>query len=256
MAVRIVIPARYASTRLPAKPLALIAGVPMIVRVAQQALKSMADSVVVAVDDRRVFDVVAEHGFNVRMTSEHHMSGSDRVMEVAEQMGWPDDDIVVNIQGDEPLMPSAVVNDLCHRMQDQTDVAMATLSEPLHSEADFLNPNVVKVVVSEASKALYFSRAPIPYPRDHMFDGQLAPGSLLATPSLPVLRHIGLYGFRVSGLRTFVGLGESVLERIERLEQLRWLEAGNSLLVVPTLEAVPGGIDTPEDLARIQALFE
>ena len=245
MTIHIVIPARYASSRLPGKPLADIGGKPMIVRVARQAALSMADSVVVAVDDERVAAAVTADGWQAEMTRSDHVSGSDRVMEVAELRGWSDEDIVVNVQGDEPLVPSSVIDQLCQGMLDQPDVAMATVSEPLQHHADFLDPNVVKVVVNEAGLAMLFSRAPIPYSRESA--GQALP--------LQAARHVGIYGFRVAALRQFIGLGESTLERTEMLEQMRWLQAGLPLLVIEAKQRVPGGVDTPADLARVQALF-
>lgn len=245
MSVHIVIPARYASTRLPGKPLADIAGLPMVVRVAQQAAKAAVDSVVVAVDDDRVADVVGVAGIAVQMTRADHISGSDRVMEVAELRGWSDDDVVINVQGDEPLVPPAVINQLSDGMREHADVPMATLSEALHSESEFLDPNVVKVVCNDQGLAMLFSRAPIPYPRDSQ--GQCLPES--------AARHVGIYAFRVKALRRFIALGASTLEQVEMLEQMRWLQAGYPLLVIQAMEKVPSGVDTPDDLARVQAHF-
>lgn len=244
MAIHVVIPARYESTRLPGKPLADIAGQPMIVRVAAQAAKSNADDVVVAVDDARVAEAVQAAGWDAQMTRSDHQSGSDRVMEVARQRGWASDDIVINLQGDEPLAPPEVINQLIQGMVDRPEIPMATLSEPLEQVKDFFDPNVVKVLANDEGLALMFSRAPLPFPRDNpstMPDG--------------AARHVGMYGFRVQALGQFVQLGESRLESIERLEQLRWLQAGKNLLVLSALKPVPGGVDTPADLARIQALF-
>ena len=221
MATHVVIPARYASSRLPGKPLALINGLPMIVHVAALASNSIADDVVVAVDDTRVLDAVLSAGYKGLMTRVDHPSGSDRVMQIADEMGWDGDDIVINIQGDEPLLPPSIAN-------------------------------VVKVVVGDGRRAINFSRAPIPYPRQAMHDEKLLSSFL---QSGVARRHIGIYAFRVSGLRTFVNLGESNLERIEKLEQLRWIEAGKNLLVLDVNQAVPGGVDTPEDLARVQKEF-
>ena len=245
MNIHVVIPARFASTRLPGKPLADIAGEPMIVRVAAQAARSMANDVVVAVDDQRVADVVIAAGWQAEMTREDHASGSDRVMEVASRRGWSDDDIVINVQGDEPLVPPQVIDQLCQGMLAQPEVAMATLSEPISDIDDFLNPNVVKVVADDAGLAMTFSRSPVPYPRDA--EGRDVPDG--------AARHVGIYGFRVSALRRFIALGESSLEGIEKLEQLRWLQASLPLLVLQAEVRVPGGVDTPDDLARVQALF-
>lgn len=245
MEIHIVIPARFASTRLPGKPLADIAGEPMIVRVAAQAARSMANDVLVAVDDQRVAAAVVTAGWQAEMTREDHVSGSDRVMEVASRRGWSDDDIVINVQGDEPLVPPQVIDQLCEGMVAHPDVSMATLSEPINEIDDFLNPNVVKVIADDAGMAMTFSRSPIPYPRDTA--GHEVPNG--------AARHVGIYGFRVSALRRFIHLGESSLERIEKLEQLRWLQASLPLLVIQAKESVPGGVDTPEDLAKVQALF-
>ena len=248
MATHIVIPARFASTRLPGKPLADIAGVPMIVRVAHQALKAQVDDVVVAVDDNRVLETVSAAGLNAVMTSQAHPSGSDRVMEVASLGAWPDDDIVINVQGDEPLFPPVVVEELAQGLLTSEGVGVGTLCEPLGSPEDFYDPNIVKVVRDRAGLALLFSRAPIPYPRD-------ADITVTQLKQAEFRRHIGIYAFRVSALKKFVALGESTLERIERLEQLRWLQAGEPLLVVDASEPVPGGVDTAVDLERIQAVF-
>ncbi len=241
--------------RLPGKPLARIAGVPMIVRVAAQVSRANVDRVVVAVDDERVRDVVLQAGYECVMTRVDHASGSDRVMEVAEQLNWSGDDVIINVQGDEPLIPPQVIMQIVEAFAEQPDLEMATLSEPLATAADFLNPNIVKVVTDEHGTALYFSRAPIPFPRDAM---AATGGSSLedgVVQNNRVQRHIGVYGFRTAALRTFVGIKDSRLERIESLEQLRWLEAGRKLSVLESVTAVPGGIDTPEDLARVEAVL-
>lgn len=252
MAAHVVIPARYASSRLPGKPLMLINGIPMIVHVAALASKTMADDVVVAVDDQRVLDSVTDAGYQGLMTRPDHPSGSDRVMQVADEMGWADEDIVINIQGDEPMLPPQVVDDLFKAMLVRTNIQMATLSEPILDGRDFLDPNVVKVLVGDGLRAINFSRAPMPYPRQSIDDKELFNAFM---QSGAARRHIGIYGFRVSGLRTFVNLGESRLERIEKLEQLRWIEAGRDLLVLDVSQSVPGGVDTAEDLARVQEEF-
>ena len=245
MSIHIVIPARYGSSRLPGKPLADIAGEAMVVRVARQAGKAAVDSVVVAVDDPRVANAVREAGIAVQMTRADHISGSDRVMEVAEKYGWSDDDVVINVQGDEPLVPPAVIEQLSEGMRQRPEMPMATLSEPVVSLDDYLDPNVVKVVCNDQGLAMLFSRAPIPYPRETL--GRSVP----ATAS----RHVGIYAFRVGALRQFIALGASTLEHIEMLEQMRWLQAGYPLLVIQAMEKLPGGVDTPDDLARVQALF-
>ena len=246
MSVHIVIPARYASSRLPGKPLADIAGEAMVVRVARQAGKAAVDSVVVAVDDPRVADAVRAAGIAVQMTRADHISGSDRVMEVAERYGWSDDDVVINVQGDEPLVPPTVIEQLSEGMRQHPDMPMATLSEPIESLDDYLDPNVVKVVCNDRGLAMLFSRSPIPYPRETW--GRSVPET--------ASRHVGIYAFRVGGLRRFIALGPSTLEQQEMLEQMRWLQAGFPLLVIQAMEKVPGGVDTPDDLARVQALFD
>ena len=254
MPVHIVIPARFASSRLPGKPLAEISGRPMVVRVAERAAATVADDVTVAVDDPRVQRAVHAAGFNAVFTNVDHTSGSDRTMEVARINGWADDDIVVNVQGDEPLIPISVIDRLIESMSSSRDLQMATVAEPLDSFSDFANPNVVKVVTNDQSCALYFSRANIPYPRDAQEEMSEQTWIELAK-NHKIRRHVGLYAFRVRGLRRFVELGPSSLEQIEMLEQLRWLQAGHELLVVDAGERVPGGVDTPADLERVQALW-
>lgn len=249
MKVHVVIPARLASTRLPGKPLVDIAGTPMVVRVAQQAHKATVDSVVVAVDDASVQQVVQDAGLNAMLTAVDHASGSDRVMEVAERSGWDEHDVVINVQGDEPLIPPEVINQLASAMQDNAQMSMSTLSEPLASVTTFLDPNVVKVVTDLEGRALYFSRAPIPYPRDELANDALTEKEL---QTFNAQRHVGVYAFRVAALRRFITLDNSVLERTERLEQLRWLEAGEAIHVFESARPVPGGVDTPEDLARVR----
>ncbi|MEM9621800.1 MAG: 3-deoxy-manno-octulosonate cytidylyltransferase [Pseudomonadota bacterium] len=243
MTVHVVIPARLASTRLPDKPLADLAGMPMVVRVAQQVARSDVESIHVAVDDERVLRTVLDAGVPALMTRQDHPAGSDRVMEVAERHQWPDEDVVINVQGDEPLMPPTVVNFLAGVMADNPALQLATLAESIEHETDFHDPNVVKVVCDRHGDALYFSRAPIPYPREP------------ATELPGVLRHVGVYAFRVGALRDFVSMQGSRLESIEKLEQLRWLEAGHKIRVLLSPAPVPGGVDTAEDLARIRKLL-
>ncbi len=226
----------------------------MIVRVAAQVSRAAVDRVVVAVDDERVHDVVLEAGYECVMTRADHPSGSDRVMEVAERLEWSDDDVIINVQGDEPLIPPEVIMQLVEAFAETAALKMATLSEPLDTAADFLNPNIVKVVADGHGRALYFSRAPIPFPRDAMA-GAAASAQPLDDATVSAQRHIGIYGFRTAALRTFVGITDSRLERIESLEQLRWLEAGHDLAVLESVTAVPGGVDTPADLARVEAVL-
>jgi len=242
----IVIPARYGSSRLPAKPLALIGGTPMVVRTARSVSQANPRSLTVATDDERIASVVRDAGFRVCMTRTDHPSGSDRVLEVADQSRWGDDEIVINVQGDEPMMPASVLRQLADRLAVST-VGVATLCEPILERADVFNPNVVKVVRDADGRALYFSRAPIPWDRAQ-FGG--ASGSPLA--SAPgYFRHIGVYAYRLRALRDFVCLPPSGLETVEALEQLRLLEAGRPILVLDSCAPVPGGVDTSEDLERV-----
>ncbi len=241
MSFNVVIPARFASQRLPGKPLADIAGEAMIVRVARQVLESRATSVVVATDDERIANAVLEAGLDAAMTRRDHACGSDRVMEVVGARGWGDDAIVINVQGDEPLIPPMVIDQLADGLEGRADIGVATLAEPFDPDTDPYDPNAVKVVCSEQQRALYFSRAPIPFPRGQ--DGTLW------------RRHVGIYAYRVQALRAFVALPQGRLEAIEHLEQLRLLENDMDILVLDACVAVPGGVDTPEDLERVNALF-
>ncbi len=249
MRFAVVIPARYGSSRLPGKPLADIGGKPMVLRVLERALAAGAGDVVVATDDARVRDAVEAAGHQALMTSPDHQSGTERLVEVVEVLGWPDDTLVVNVQGDEPLIDPALIREAARQLVLHDDAAVATLAHPIHDHADFMNPNVVKVVADEAGYAVYFSRAPIPWPRDAFAARQPMPHELGA------LRHIGLYAYRAGFLRTHATLAASPLERHEMLEQLRVLWHGYriSLGVVPGAPAA--GVDTPEDLARVRARF-
>lgn len=257
---RVVIPARYASSRLPGKPLADIGGQPMVLRVVERALQAGAESVVVATDDARVLQAVDAAGYQAIMTSPDHQSGTERLVEVAETLGWADDTLVVNVQGDEPLIDPALIREAARQLVLHVDAVMATLAHPIHDHADFINPNVVKVVADEAGYALYFSRAPIPWPRD-AFATQSADSNKVgaAQQTLPhelgALRHIGLYAYRAGFLRTYASLAASPLERHEMLEQLRVLWHGYRISLGITPGAPAPGVDTPEDLARVRALF-
>ncbi|MFA4969946.1 MAG: 3-deoxy-manno-octulosonate cytidylyltransferase [Sulfuritalea sp.] len=251
MAIRVVIPARYASTRLPGKPLADIAGQPMIVRVAAAARRARADGVWVATDDERIAAAVRQHGFDVVMTRADHASGTDRIAEVADQLQWDDADIVVNVQGDEPLLDPALIEAVASALRGDPDAAMATAAHPLTSAEDFFNPNVVKVVCDVRGRALYFSRAPIPWDRDQFADQRNA-----LPANLPAQRHIGLYAYRVDFLRRFGQLTASPLERCESLEQLRALWHGYPIQVVSIDHPPAPGVDTPEDLQRVRRLFD
>ena len=195
-------------------------------------------------------------GFTAVLTDPEHTSGSDRSMQVAELMRWPDEDHIINVQGDEPLMPISVINALIEKLQALPTLEMATVSEPLEALDDFLDPNVVKVVAADSWHAMYFSRASIPFARDSLASGTVSEDAWSELQSTGrIQRPVGIYGFRVNALRPFVELGLSALEKIEMLEQLRWLQAGWKLLIVPAQEPVPGGVDTPADLERIQALW-
>lgn len=250
MHFRVVIPARYASSRLPGKPLADIGGRPMVLHVLDRALQAGAESVVVATDDVRVLQAVEAAGHQALMTSPDHQSGTERLVEVAETLGWPDGTLVVNVQGDEPLIDPALIREAARQLVLHGDAVMATLAHPIHDHADFVNPNVVKVVADEAGYALYFSRAPIPWPRDAFATQQPMPHEFGA------LRHIGLYAYRVGFLRTYASLASSPLERYEMLEQLRVLWHGHRISLGVTPIAPAPGVDTPEDLARVRALFQ
>jgi len=250
MHFRVVIPARYASSRLPGKPLADIGGRPMVLHVLERALQAGAESVVVATDDARVQQAVEAAGHQALMTSPEHQSGTERLVEVAETLGWSDDTLVVNVQGDEPLIDPALIREAARQLVLHDDAVMATLAHPIHDHADFINPNVVKVVADEAGYALYFSRAPIPWPRDAFAEQQAMPHGLGA------LRHIGLYAYRAGFLRTYASLASSPLERYEMLEQLRVLWHGHRISLGITPTAPAPGVDTPEDLARVRRLFE
>ncbi|MDP1732974.1 MAG: 3-deoxy-manno-octulosonate cytidylyltransferase [Sulfuritalea sp.] len=251
MGIRVVIPARYASTRLPGKPLADIAGRPMIVRVAAAARRARTDGVWVATDDERIAAAVRQHGFDAVMTRADHASGTDRIAEVADQLDWNDDDVVVNVQGDEPLLEPALIEAVAAALHGDPDAAMATAAHPLTGADDFFNPNVVKVVCDVRGRALYFSRAPIPWDRDRFAEAR---DELPADPR--ALRHIGLYAYRVSFLRRFGQLAASPLERCESLEQLRALWHGYPIQVVSVDHPPAPGVDTPEDLERVRRLFD
>ena len=250
VAFQVVIPARHASTRLPGKPLLLLAGKPMVVRVALQADKSGAQQIWVATDHPAIADVVREHGFKACMTRENHVSGTDRIAEVAEQLSWPDDTIVVNVQGDEPLIPPELIRAVAEHLHAHPECAVATACHPIHDEQAMRSPDIVKAVLDKSGNALYFSRAPIPYPRDCFAKQQPLPDGL------PVLRHVGIYAYRVSFLRAFGQLAPAAIERFEALEQLRALFHGFKIGVVITEQAPPGGVDTEQDLRAVQKLFE
>ncbi|MGA9341026.1 MAG: 3-deoxy-manno-octulosonate cytidylyltransferase [Rhodanobacteraceae bacterium] len=242
----VAIPARYASTRLPGKPLLPIAGVPMIVHVARRALEAGATDVVVATDDIRVEQALATTQARVVMTRIDHQSGSDRLAECADLLGWPDDAIVVNLQGDEPLAPKSGIRAVAEALA-ASDCPMATLATPLTSPADLFDPHCVKLVCDAVGHALYFTRAPVPWPRE-----AFAQGRERLPDGVPFLRHIGIYAYRAGFLRRFATLDPTPLERAESLEQLRALEHGHAIAVRLAPEPFPAGIDTAEDLARAE----
>lgn len=250
MSFTVVIPARFASTRLPGKPLLDIAGKPMIRRVWERASACAAARVVIATDDVRIREVAEGFGAEVCMTSPTHPSGTDRLQEAVASLGLPDDAIVVNVQGDEPLIPPVVIGQVASDLARETDCGMATLCEPIERVELFLDPNVVKLVRDARSRAIYFSRAPIPWPRDAF----AADRSRLPEGFLP-LRHIGIYAYRVGFLHRFTAWPVGVLEARESLEQLRALENGIGIHAAQACEPIPGGVDTAEDLARVNALL-
>ena len=249
----VLIPARLASTRLPNKPLADIAGLPMVVRVAERAARSGADRVVVACDDPLIQQACTAHGVQAVLTRSDHVSGSDRLAEACTLLGLQGDDMVVNVQGDEPLIAPAMVDACAALLQQRPDCVMATVAHAIDDVAEFANPNVVKVVLDAAGRALYFSRAPIGWWRDGFAQGI---HTLPDAPSLPApLRHVGLYAYRAGFLRRFPELEPAPLERLESLEQLRVLWHGARIAVHVSAERPGPGVDTPEDLARVRAIF-
>jgi len=250
IAFHVVIPARFASTRLPGKPLLPIAGKPMVVRVAEQAAKSGAHQIWVATDHQPIIAAVHEHGFKACLTHERHASGTDRIAEVVEQRNWPDDTIVVNVQGDEPLIPPELIRAVAQHLHDHPECAIATACHPVHDEATMRNPNIVKAVLDKDGNALYFSRAPIPYPRDAYAHNSALP------EHMTILRHIGIYAYRAGFLRQFGQLAPAAIEQIEALEQLRALWHGYKIGVTVTDEAPPAGVDTEADLQIARDFFQ
>jgi 3-deoxy-manno-octulosonate cytidylyltransferase (CMP-KDO synthetase) len=243
----VLIPARMASTRLPNKPLADLEGLPMVVRVAQRALLSRAQRAVVAADDVRIVQACQAHGIEAVLTRNDHPSGSDRLAETCELLGLDGDDIVVNVQGDEPLLDPQMIESVAQLLTERPDCSMSTIAHALDNLAEFTNPNVVKVVLDRQNTALYFSRAPIAWWRD---------GFAQAKPELPnptPLRHVGLYGYRAGFLRQFPQLEVAPLERTESLEQLRAMWHGHRIAVHISGHAPGPGVDTPEDLERVRA---
>lgn len=249
MSFCVLIPARMASSRLPDKPLADIGGVPMVVRVAQRAQASAARRVVVAADDERIRSACTQFGIESVLTRPDHPSGSDRLAETCALLALPESDIVVNVQGDEPLIDPGAIDAAAHLLQTRPDCSMSTLAHAIDDLADFQNPNVVKVVLDAQNTALYFSRAPIAWWRDGFSQG------IHQLPEPRPLRHIGLYAYRVGFLCQFPTLRQAPIEITESLEQLRAMWHGHRIAVHVTAQSPGPGVDTPEDLARVRALF-
>lgn len=252
LAFKVVIPARYASTRLPGKPLLDLGGVPMVVRVAERAQASGAEEVWVATDHADVKAAAEAHGLSVLMTRSDHATGTDRLAEVVERCGWSSDTLVVNVQGDEPLIEPAIIAQTARQLA-MSGADIATVAHPIDDAADFFNPNIVKVVCRADGDALYFSRAPIPYARDHFAregGGETLPAGF------PALRHVGLYAYRVAFLKAYSGLAMAPSECCEALEQLRALWHGYRISVT-CIDTVPTpGVDTPEDAVRMREVFD
>lgn len=244
MSFVVIIPARYASTRLPGKPLVDINGKPMVVHVLERARESGAERIIVATDNEEVMHAVQAVGGEVCMTRADHQSGTERLAEVVEKCGFSDDTVIVNVQGDEPMIPPAIIRQVAENLAAR-DVGMATLAVPIHSAEEAFNPNAVKVVMDAEGYALYFSRATIPWDRDRFAQSRETIGNTF-------LRHIGIYGYRAGFIRRYVSWQTSPLEQIEMLEQLRVLWYGEKIHVA-VASVVPGtGVDTPEDLARVR----
>jgi len=241
MSFIVVIPSRYASTRLPGKSLADIAGQPLIAHVVDRANESNADRVVVATDDQRIADALTGKQCDVCMTCEDHASGSDRLAEVVDLLGLDDDEIVLNVQGDEPQIPAKLINRVAECLKKSPDAAMATAAHPLTNHVDIENPNIVKVVFDQSGKALYFSRAPIPYDRDGVTSS--------------AWKHVGIYAYRASFLKRYNALAASEMEQIENLEQLRVLDNGDTIMVEAVDYDAGIGVDTQDDLDKVRQLF-
>ena len=249
MSYTLVIPSRYQSTRLPGKPLADIGGKSMVQRVYEQAIQSKAERVIIATDDSRIEEVAKGFGAQVVMTSPDHPSGTDRLAEVSDKLALEADEIVVNVQGDEPLIPPSVIDQVADNLASNPECDAATLSHAIHDTAEFQDPSAVKVVTDNSGVALYFSRAPIPWPRDLELEGDKLP------PSFAPQRHLGIYAYRADLLRRFVTWPSAPLEKLESLEQLRILHQGHKIHVQESRVPVPGGVDNPEDLERVRQLI-
>ncbi len=247
---KVVIPARFASTRLPGKPLLDIAGKPMIAHVCERAQEAGAEEIVVATDNEQIQAAVTALGIRVVMTNPNHQSGTERIAEVAGLCGWASDQIIVNLQGDEPLIPPALISEVAQALANQKLAGIATLAAKIESAEEIFNPNAVKVVLSKLSYALYFSRAPIPWERDSF-------KSVAGEPSgkIDYLRHIGMYAYTVGFLERYCAWESSTLETIEALEQLRILWHGEAIAVSVVDKTPQAGVDTPEDLARVAQIL-
>lgn len=247
---KVVIPARYGSSRLPGKPLLDIAGKPMIAHVCERAQEADAEEVVVATDDQRIFQAVSDLGIKAVMTGVDHQSGTERIAEVARLCGWSGDDIIVNLQGDEPLIPPEAIREVAATLASQKLAGIATLATKIIDSDEIFNPNAVKVVLNQAGYALYFSRAPIPWERG-VFDQE----DKVPSGAVPYLRHIGLYAYRVNFLNRYCSWPASKLESVEALEQLRILWQGEAILVKVIAKTPEAGVDTQEDLLRVRRIL-
>jgi len=250
MSYIVVIPARHGSTRLPGKPLLDIAGKPMVQRVWEQARLSAASEVVIATDDPRIFEAAEGFGASVCMTAADHPSGTDRLQEVATQLGWCDEQIVVNVQGDEPMIPPSVIDQVAANLAAQSGAGIATLCESITELPELVDSNAVKVVFDKKGMALYFSRATIPWPREQFKSAQ----QIMPVDGL-WYRHIGIYAYRTAFLHEYVTWPPASLEQIEQLEQLRALYNGVGIHVAPARERVPAGVDTQADLDAVRERF-
>ncbi len=248
---KVVIPARYASTRLPGKPLLKIAGKPMIAHVCNKAQQAGAEEIVVATDDESILQAVSSLGVRAVMTRPGHRSGTERIAEAVERCGWGDHEIIVNVQGDEPLIPPEYIKDLAGVLFAQQEAGIATLAARIIDQEEIFNPNAVKVVLDKDDYALYFSRAAIPWDRDGFAGHSKQPSG-----KLPYLRHIGMYAYRAGFLKRYCGWQPSVLESVESLEQLRILWHGEAIKVKVVKKTPAAGVDTPEDLARVEQLIQ
>jgi len=246
---RIVIPARMASQRLPGKPLLDIAGRTLLEHVYRRACEAGAVGIVIATDDQKIFDVATAFGAEVLMTSRAHESGSDRIAECADRLGWGDDQLIVNLQGDEPLMPPACLNQVAELLADDPNADVASLFWPLDSSEEVDNPNVVKTVVGQSGQALYFSRSVVPYPRKWLNTEDALEAGVVWK------RHIGLYAYRAGALRAFAAMEATPLEAAEKLEQLRFLETGRKIRMARACEFIPPGVDTRKDLERVRNIL-